>query len=94
MRLTGGLSQENFTPLGECPDGGLRLWILSLLRYYAAPVMHHAILEAQPKSVDPFEDLDIRMICNAAGGLLPSLAVELSTRFGHAVVLPCYGMTE
>lgn len=34
------------------------------------------------------------MICNAAGGLLPSLAVDLKERFGNAVILPSYGMTE
>jgi hypothetical protein len=33
------------------------------------------------------------MICNAAGGLLPSLAVDLQTTF-QAVILPSYGMTE
>lgn len=39
------------------------------------------------------ERIHIRMICNAAGGLLPSLAAELKATFG-AVVLPSYGMTE
>jgi len=34
------------------------------------------------------------MICNAAGGLLPSLAVELRDTFGGATILPSYGMTE
>ena len=34
------------------------------------------------------------MICNAAGGLLPSLAVELKEAFVGAVILPSYGMTE
>jgi hypothetical protein len=34
------------------------------------------------------------MICNAAGGLLPSLAFELRDTFGGATVLPSYGMTE
>ena len=34
------------------------------------------------------------MICNAAGGLLPSLAVELRDTFGGAAILPSYGMTE
>jgi acyl-CoA synthetase (AMP-forming)/AMP-acid ligase II len=36
----------------------------------------------------------VRMICNAAGGLLPSLAAELKATFSGAVVLPSYGMTE
>jgi hypothetical protein len=36
----------------------------------------------------------MRMICNAAGGLLPSLALEMKETFGKAVILPSYGMTE
>lgn len=36
----------------------------------------------------------MRMICNAAGGLLPSLALEMKQVFGNAVILPSYGMTE
>merc|ERR1719230_1738582 len=35
----------------------------------------------------------LRMIANAAGGLLPSLAEQLKESFG-AVILPSYGMTE
>jgi acyl-CoA synthetase (AMP-forming)/AMP-acid ligase II len=35
----------------------------------------------------------LKMIANAAGGLLPSLAVQLRDTFG-AHVLPSYGMTE
>ncbi|KAF9254407.1 acetyl-CoA synthetase-like protein [Marasmius fiardii PR-910] len=56
--------------------------------YYAAPTIHHAILASQPEEIRPSHDLKIRMICNAAGGLLPSLAVELKKRFEGAVVLP------
>ncbi|KAF7352099.1 Acetyl-CoA synthetase-like protein [Mycena venus] len=61
--------------------------------YYAAPTIHHAILTSKPESVILSRDLRIRMICNAAGGLLPSLAVDLQTTF-QAVILPSYGMTE
>ncbi|KAJ7861881.1 acetyl-CoA synthetase-like protein [Mycena leptocephala] len=61
--------------------------------YYAAPTIHHAILASKPDSIVPSKDLKIRMICNAAGGLLPSLAVDLQTTF-QAVILPSYGMTE
>ncbi|KAJ7034277.1 acetyl-CoA synthetase-like protein [Mycena alexandri] len=61
--------------------------------YYAAPTIHHAILTSKPESVVPSRDLCMRMICNAAGGLLPSLAVDLQTTF-QAVILPSYGMTE
>ncbi|KAF5338042.1 hypothetical protein D9758_014244 [Tetrapyrgos nigripes] len=62
--------------------------------YYAAPTIHHAILTSQPEDIIPSRDLRIRMICNAAGGLLPSLAVDLKNRFSGAVILPSYGMTE
>ncbi|KAJ3868476.1 acetyl-CoA synthetase-like protein [Lentinula novae-zelandiae] len=62
--------------------------------YYAAPTIHHAILTSQPENIVPQRDLQIRMICNAAGGLLPSLAVDMKERFGNAVILPSYGMTE
>ncbi|KAJ6461738.1 acetyl-CoA synthetase-like protein [Mycena sanguinolenta] len=61
--------------------------------YYAAPTIHHAILTSKPESMVPSRDLRIRMICNAAGGLLPSLAVDLQGTF-QAVILPSYGMTE
>lgn len=61
--------------------------------YYAAPTMHHAILASKPAEIDPSTQLQIRMICNAAGGLLPSLANELRATF-NCTVLPSYGMTE
>lgn len=60
--------------------------------YYAAPTMHHAILAARPSDID-MRLIKIGMICNAAGGLLPSLANELRTLF-NCTVLPSYGMTE
>ncbi|KAF7370975.1 Peroxisomal-coenzyme a synthetase [Mycena sanguinolenta] len=64
--------------------------------YYAAPTIHHAILASLPPSSNlvPARDLRLRMIANAAGGLLPSLAVRLRDTFAGAVVLPSYGMTE
>ncbi|PIL31438.1 transporter [Ganoderma sinense ZZ0214-1] len=55
--------------------------------------MHHAILGSKPEALRPSKDTRIRMIANAAGGLLPSLALQLKETFG-AVVLPSYGMTE
>ena len=55
--------------------------------------MHHAILGSKPETITPSRDTRIRMIANAAGGLLPSLAQQLKDTFG-AVVLPSYGMTE
>ena len=63
-------------------------------RYYAAPTIHHAILSSQPDHIDVPRDMKLRMICNAAGGLLPSLALDIKKRFAKAVILPSYGMTE
>ncbi|KAH9913311.1 acetyl-CoA synthetase-like protein [Epithele typhae] len=51
--------------------------------YYAAPTMHHAILGSKPESVQPLRDTRIRMIANAAGGLLPSLAQQLKETLGR-----------
>ena len=59
--------------------------------YYAAPTMHQVILATKPSIMSQAPSL--RMIANAAGGLLPSLAEELRMTFG-ANVLPSYGMTE
>jgi acyl-CoA synthetase (AMP-forming)/AMP-acid ligase II/acetyltransferase-like isoleucine patch superfamily enzyme len=59
--------------------------------YYAAPTMHQVILASKPEDLTTVPKL--RMIANAAGGLLPSLAQELRNMFG-ANVLPSYGMTE
>ncbi|KDQ58575.1 hypothetical protein JAAARDRAFT_155112 [Jaapia argillacea MUCL 33604] len=60
--------------------------------YYAAPTMHHAILSSAP-SPFPKSSIKLRMIANAAGGLLPTLATSLRSTFG-ATILPSYGMTE
>ncbi|XP_006461692.1 hypothetical protein AGABI2DRAFT_70890 [Agaricus bisporus var. bisporus H97] len=62
--------------------------------YYGAPTVHHAILSSRPPHVNAMKDSRMRMICNAAGGLLPSLATEMKETFGKAVILPSYGMTE
>jgi acyl-CoA synthetase (AMP-forming)/AMP-acid ligase II/serine acetyltransferase len=59
--------------------------------YYAAPTMHQIILANLPTAGGG--NYKLRMIANAAGGLLPSLAEELRAVFG-ANVLPSYGMTE
>lgn len=60
--------------------------------YYAGPTMHHMILDEAARR-NPLPAHRLRMICNAAGGLPPSLAESLVQQFG-AVVLPSYGMTE
>jgi acyl-CoA synthetase (AMP-forming)/AMP-acid ligase II len=66
--------------------------------YYAGPTMHQMLAtEArnQPRQVqEAAGDGSVRMLANAAGGLLPSLAEELKTLFGDATIFPGYGMTE
>jgi Acyl-CoA synthetases (AMP-forming)/AMP-acid ligases II len=59
-------------------------------RYYATPTVHQAILVSKPHLTG---DLHIRMICNAAGVLLASLAADLKKAFAGTVVLPSYGTT-
>ncbi|KAF4553860.1 AMP-binding enzyme-like protein 22 [Elsinoe fawcettii] len=61
--------------------------------YYASPTMHQMILETSQYRQDALEKSKMRLICNAAGGLLPSLAGNLRDTFG-CTVLPSYGMTE
>jgi acyl-coenzyme A synthetase/AMP-(fatty) acid ligase/acetyltransferase-like isoleucine patch superfamily enzyme len=80
-------------------------WALLVKRaftwYYAAPTMHQLILQTGHMEADDsthtlvhqIQQPALRMIANAAGGLLPSLAVQLRETFG-ATVLPSYGMTE
>lgn len=59
--------------------------------YYAGPVMHQLILEEFTKRGLPH--YKFRFVANAAGGLLPSLALEMRAAYGCSV-LPGYGMTE
>lgn len=54
--------------------------------------MHQAILNSRPDAIVPTRDTKYRLICNAAGGLLPVLAEELKNAFG-ATILPSYGST-
>ena len=98
----GGIVRQVFSPVLSggcvicCPNfDPVVFW--SLLEhkkfnwYYAAPTMHQLILQTmKEKKLKPRK---LRMIANAAGGLLPSLARELRDTF-HANVLPSYGMTE
>lgn len=66
--------------------------------YYASPSMHQMILEAGLERPESVEKSRIRLVCNAAGGLLPSLACQLRDTFTttsmQCTVLPSYGMTE
>ena len=65
--------------------------------YYAGPTMHSVILDhlqelrKEPESGN-FKPR-LRMIANASGGLIASLAEKIQQEFG-CVVLPSYGMTE
>ena len=61
--------------------------------YYASPSMHLSILAERKNQSSNLARHRIRLICNAAGGLLPSLATELKETF-ECTVLPSYGMTE
>lgn len=61
--------------------------------YYASPTMHNLILSEGINRQFDMSKSRIRLICNAAGGLLPSLANQLRDTF-KCTVLPSYGMTE
>ena len=87
----GGLIRNVFSPLlsGGCVIAcagfdPILFWnVLSVQRvtwYYAAPTMHHAILLEAERREAPLPVQDIRYIANAAGGLLPVLAIALSNQ--------------
>ncbi|KAI1357550.1 acetyl-CoA synthetase-like protein [Xylaria arbuscula] len=61
--------------------------------YYASPTMHSMVLEESRNRPHALRQLQIRLVCNAAGGLLPALAERIRDTFG-CTVLPSYGMTE
>ena len=61
--------------------------------YYASPSMHSTILIEGENRTSALTNSSIRLVCNAAGALLPTLASQLQTTFG-CTVLPSYGMTE
>ena len=61
--------------------------------YYASPTMHQMILKEAEVRQDALAKSRIRLVCNAAGGLLPLLAQKLRDTF-NCTVLPSYGMTE
>ncbi|MCJ1382767.1 hypothetical protein MMC17_005880 [Xylographa soralifera] len=61
--------------------------------YYASPSMHSTILAEVTDRGEALARSQIRLVCNAAGGLLPSLASQLRATF-ECIVLPSYGMTE
>ncbi|KAI0976945.1 acetyl-CoA synthetase-like protein [Xylaria arbuscula] len=61
--------------------------------YYASPTMHSMILSEGINRHGALEKSRIRLVCNAAGGLLPALAEQIRGTF-QCTVLPSYGMTE
>ena len=61
--------------------------------YYASPSMHMSILAEASLRGDTVSKCRLRLVCNAAGGLLPALAAQLRDTF-HCTILPSYGMTE
>lgn len=101
---SGGLIRNIFAPIFSggsticCPafdpnsfwdmvDTTLPTW------YYASPSMHSLVLAESSNRAEALQKNRIRLVCNAAGGLLPSLATQLRDTF-KSVVLPSYGMTE
>lgn len=91
----GGIVRQVFSPMISggcvicCPafDPSI-FWELlqkrSFTWYYAAPTMHHLILQmgkAEGLIAPSMPKLTLRMIANAAGGLLPSLAEEMRATF-------------
>lgn len=101
----GGIVRQVFSPLVSgstvicCPSFDADLFWGLLQKqafnwYYAAPTMHQIILQTGKALLEErFTTFSLKMIANAAGGLLPSLALELRQTF-KAAVLPSYGMTE
>ncbi|POS72287.1 peroxisomal-coenzyme A synthetase [Diaporthe helianthi] len=100
----GGLIRNIFAPVFSggstvcCPafdpncfwdvvETGLPTW------YYASPSMHSLILAESSQRPQALANAQIRLVCNAAGGLLPSLATQIRDTF-DCVILPSYGMTE
>ena len=105
----GGIIRQVYSPLISgtgvicCPSFDTDIyWSLLQKRafnwYYASPTMHQALLKAGKfrKEDDPenWSEPSLRMIANAAGGLLPSLAEKMRDFYQGAAVLPSYGMTE
>lgn len=104
LNHVGGLVRNLFAPVLSggstilCPafDPNLFWDILQDGRgswYYASPSMHMSILAEGSLRPDILSRCHLRLVCNAAGGLLPALAIRLRDAF-KCTVLPSYGMTE
>ena len=61
--------------------------------YYVSPSMHSTILAEASERKEALSKSHIGLVCNATGGLLPSLALRIRNTF-ECTVLPSYGMTE
>lgn len=100
----GGLVRNLFAPVLSggstilCPSFDPNLFWDLVIRgqgtwYYASPSMHASILFEKDFRNYLFLKNNIRLVCNASGALLPSLATRLRDAF-NCIVLPSYGMTE
>ncbi|KAL5341831.1 hypothetical protein BJX70DRAFT_386546 [Aspergillus crustosus] len=61
--------------------------------YYATPTMHQMILAQAEHNKHAVQQNSINFICNAGGGIPPTLATQLQTTF-KCKVFPSYGMIE
>lgn len=106
----GGIVRQIFSPLVSggcvicCPSFDPSIfWALlqhdAFTWYYAAPTMHQLILQlgkaegfvASDRTGSPHK---LRMIANAAGGLLPSLAEEMRDTFGANVSAETFSLVR
>ena len=62
--------------------------------YYGAPTMHLLVVNSAQAMATGAPRTAIRFVANAAGPLLPSVAIQLRNVFPGAAVLTSYGMTE
>ena len=62
--------------------------------YYGAPTMHLLVVNSAQTMPGGAPETAIRFVANAAGPLLPTVAMQLRDVFPGAAVLTSYGMTE
>ena len=62
--------------------------------YYGAPTMHMLVVNSALAAAGGPPKTRVRFVANAAGPLLPSVAIQLREVFPGAAVLTSYGMTE
>ena len=89
------LAQHKFTWYYAAPT--MHQIILSTGRadgYIIDQKQNGAMMDASESKSQALMNTSLRMIANAAGGLLPATARELRQAFRGAHVLPSYGMTE